>query len=690
MEMKIKNPNRGKSRKGIILVTMVAFFSYYLTPIATVSISANNAQTPFSSTEIVGMRSAYEKNYLNADGTITAVINSNPIHFYQDEKWNDIDNTLRLVSGSNSNLYYQNTQNSMKVKFAEELRAEQDLVVIEYDNSKISWQPIIQNNSSVNAKAEILEMDDIKAKSESANHMALDARDKLTSKLIYNDVYEFVDFEFTVCSDSVKENIILHQPSELPKLQYLITAEDMSVKILDNNGICFLNKSQESVFTIPPMYMFDSGDATSYCYDIKYELNDTESGYLLTIIPDGEWLFDENRVYPITIDPTITISKSNISDTTIYSGLPNNNYGSTGYLVVGDHGTTYGEGKALLSFPITSLPAVESITSATLNIREGSGKTNSTPILGYCLGWGWSESTATWNNVNRSTQNGFCFSYSVINNAWNYIDITQAVQWWYNHSHTQANTGILNLGLVISSQSPTLSSKHFCSSENASYAPSISITYNTNMYSLNYVPYKYNHHMCSNSNFLYRMNCYGYAMQMYYRGSDTYKQQPGEFYAYRGTYGALEQQYANFLFSSNSEYMAFIQSKMNLDFGTLGYNITETTATASIPSGQRKIALVISPTCYGYDSNGEIVYYRDYHFYARNGDGTWSHKAGSTVVTNLSISTRVVLNDSNIIARAQEDIYTGGIKFFLISKDANVYEYAHANGRASSGGTIVY
>ena len=98
--------------------------------------------------------------------------------------------------------------------------------------------------------------------------------------------------------------------------------------------------------------------------------------------------------------------------------------------------------------------------------------------------------------------------------------------------------------------------------------------------------------------------------------------------------------------------------------------ITETTASASVPSGYRKIALTVGLN-------------KDFHFYMRHSDGYWSHKPGSGSVTNLSFDTNVVITDSNISTVISEGGYDDGARYYLIQKAA-IIDYAHNTGNAAS------
>ena len=173
----------------------------------------------------------------------------------------------------------------------------------------------------------------------------------------------------------------------------------------------------------------------------------------------------------------------------------------------------------------------------------------------------------------------------------------------------------------------------------------------------------------------YGMNCYGYALQVYAlnaSSSNSHKQQPGEFVQDQESFLGLYYRIDDILNSSNiTTALNGIEDLVEADFAQL-YNssdinaewkIQPTTASASVPSGYRKIALAIGL--------GD-----DYHFYMRHNDGTWSHKQGFANPTNKSIDTNVALTDNNISTKALEGDYDDGVRFYLIKKSA-IADYPH-------------
>lgn len=199
-----------------------------------------------------------------------------------------------------------------------------------------------------------------------------------------------------------------------------------------------------------------------------------------------------------------------------------------------------------------------------------------------------------------------------------------------------------------------------------------------NHLTINYNPSKFNGALVN------RMNCYGYALQTFYSGripyvcdwygvlydEYAYKQQPGEFRINSESYGLLYQSYIKaFTLWYNAD--QFIYDRMVEDFQRLGYDIkptNEVNSVAQAPAGKRKIALVI-----GYAR-------KDYHYYIQHSDGTWSHKPGSTNITNRSFDDNVILTNSNIATKGKQGGYTDNIKFYLIDKTSTT-DYPHGAGQ---------
>ena len=130
-------------------------------------------------------------------------------------------------------------------------------------------------------------------------------------------------------------------------------------------------------------YMFDSSVDGGYSEDLSYSIepidkvNDT---YKLVLTVSKEYLEDEKRVYPVTIDPTYTANTSTkFKDVYIESGYPTTNFYSSSVrkMPIG-YGSTDKICRTLLKFDgLQSAIKNNYISSATLKLYEW---TNSKPF----------------------------------------------------------------------------------------------------------------------------------------------------------------------------------------------------------------------------------------------------------------------------------------------------------------------
>ena len=226
----------------------------------------------------------------------------------------------------------------------------------------------------------------------------------------------------------------------------------------------------------------------TYSHQYKVETVKQDNEYLITVVVDEDYLTDSERVYPVYVDPTISVSGSStektIQDAPIYAKQPNTASGGNTYNVVGYQGSTYGVGRTLMKFPGLSNDSAyanlssNQITSLQLHIYEGSGSTNNACIdLWQYTGTNWTESTARCNNVGwDSYSNNFTWNY-INGSGWQTFDLTSVVEAWKD------SPSALDKGIMLknyTSESSSGYSKHFLSTESG-YQPYLAYTYVTNV-----------------------------------------------------------------------------------------------------------------------------------------------------------------------------------------------------------------
>ena len=338
----------------------------------------------------------------------------------------------------------------------------------------------------------------------------------------------------------------------------------------------------------------------------------------------------------------------------------------------------YGIRRSYIKFDIPNSIAEDCVVSAVLNIEKVSGATPN--ISAFRNTGSWSSSSITWNNKpSYSTSNKSSNALPISSgSAWYTMDVTDIVQQWTDQE-------ALNYGFLImdSNEADEDHWTTFYSSDmDSPHKPELHITYlGSSEVDRAYSTYSqteaYRNVMAS------KMNCYGYALHVYSLASEeslwtSYKQQPGEFAIDNQTCSDLIAETQALLHSpstTGTEALDYFEEKIRADFAALAahnsseWMIVNSTASATVPSGRRKIALTINL------SNDDA----DFHFYMRHSDGMWSHKQGADYATCYSIDTNVVITDSNITSVINEGGYDDGCRYYLITKPA-IVDYPHEYG----------
>lgn len=702
------------------LMVALAYTITSLSMGASYSASAISAEkTPM---EIVSKRTEYDKYFDNGDGTITAIMNTAPLHYYEDGKWVEIDNTLEI----NADGDYVNKSNSMNVtiastaspKSAESTDDEENMVQIEYNGYSISWDLInTQSNSNeASSKAKLVSVDDerkakISLSNEKLSGKASECFDKLKSEVVYDSFMEDVDVSLALESSSVKETIILNDKESMPdSFTYFLDTDGLIAKLNEDNSIGLTNKSGKNIFTIPTMYMFDSAeDISEYNYDIETSLEAVDNGYLLTITPDKEWIASDERVYPIMIDPTVT---TNIAASSLFvkQSTPNSIY-DDGYLRIGGYADAGNLQEAIVYSPSLNSTDMMVIKDAklhmTFDLNLFSGPAQ--PIEVYTINSVFYN--PCWNTcggdnvpITYITELNVPDSYSEVE-----FDITNAVQADVNYDRTNGSVGSFCYAYKLKAKNDA-SKLYLAISERSYYpGPYFEITYATNTaYTMEYSEEKYNNVNVSNGviyNFQRRMNCYAYALQIYDRGSDNstvHRLTPGEIGLRSNgsnyTITNLISGYNNC--NSISAFMDFTERQMFYDSAKMHTNLTrinlEDDETFVLPGSYsgRIIAMTAgSKTNYSPSGIGVNTSQRDFHFYVRHGNGTcpthrngvcsmWSHKLSEGTVSNKVNG--YILCDCNIATKGKSLSvntsaysvynYSQPLRFYSLEQDTNVYD----------------
>jgi len=167
--------------------------------------------------------------------------------------------------------------------------------------------------------------------------------------------------------------------------------------------------------------------------DLHYELSKRgKNQYNIKLVVDKKWLESPDRVYPVYIDPSVTIDA--LGDTFVSSAYPNTNYNkewdsSQGEYVlkVGKYDSTTGTNYAFIKFSIVGDLKGAIIDSATLKVYVTHAYYATTPTGLWVdrVNGPWNVDELTWNNKPSSTN---ITSTKVARDQWASFNVTSTIQ----------------------------------------------------------------------------------------------------------------------------------------------------------------------------------------------------------------------------------------------------------------------
>ncbi len=323
----------------------------------------------------------------------------------------------------------------------------------------------------------------------SANRTAFQsAKNTYGNKVSYKNVFGTgTALEYTTIYTGVKEVIVLESYPENIKFTFIINTEGLSLVKQTNGAFSFKDPTTgQAVAEMTPVFCYDSAGNTAGG-EIRISELKKNSEYSVTIIPEENFLASKSTVYPVYVDPTITMNtNSAIEDAVIYSGMPNNNFGSFYFNTVGYSDDGYGKGTLLIKFPTLAnnntfaQTHLGDITSAELSLYTGGGG-NAASIKVFSMSSAWDESTITWNSFSSTpiiTQHITTSTVPTGAMAKTTFDLLPLVRMWKKGTFSPANGIILNnANINDASHKRTFVSTEYALNNNLASMPCLVITY---------------------------------------------------------------------------------------------------------------------------------------------------------------------------------------------------------------------
>lgn len=416
----------------------------------------NTAEEPTILSEIIGERDAYTKRFKMSDGTISAAQYDRPVHYLDESgKWVDYDNTFVVAGDTEDEGSIDdavNASSDFNVRFSKKSNGNK-MVSIKTDDYKISWNYEDINKSTVQVSTLPDDED-------------MSTLDKLTSEAVYKDVFTDTDIQYLLSSNELKENIILNSKDAPTEFIANYKGAGLSAEKIDDKTVYVKNKNGDTIFAISAPYMTDAND--EYSDGVTLEIiNSSDNKFSIKTVLDKEWLNDDDRAYPITVDPVFETAKdwpstSNVDycqSAYISSSNPNTSYGRGGTSYEGSLyvGKESGRGKTRSFIKYTKLPELaecDKLVDARIYLYRRISNVITVDL--YRVTDSWSQSSVTWNNA-PSVDTSETYDYkrfkTTETGSWVSWEITELVRGWYSGEYE-------NHGIMMKTASETSTSTY--------------------------------------------------------------------------------------------------------------------------------------------------------------------------------------------------------------------------------------
>lgn len=221
----------------------------------------------------------------------------------------------------------------------------------------------------------------------------------------FTDISSAESVTYTATATGLKEDIVLAQPpSDSVAYKYtLATSSGLTPVLTEEGTINFVTAGGRIAFVMPVGNMVDSAVTPAYSGSVDFKLETAEADWTLTVTPDAGWLASPDRVYPVTVDPSL-VNQPVSKDCWVSQDAPDTKYCGTssaaGYVRVGLSDSS-SKRRGLVNFDVSSIPTNANVSEAsvtmTLDAASSTGSANADYAF-FTAGKQWDD-LATWNTA---------------------------------------------------------------------------------------------------------------------------------------------------------------------------------------------------------------------------------------------------------------------------------------------------
>ncbi len=291
-----------------------------------------------------------------------------------------------------------------------------------------------------------------------------------SNTVTYEDAFANTDLVYVLENGALKEYIILRSSNASSQFSFLFTLNGLTLETVDDNAY-LTDGDGNIVFALSDLFAIDANGVITE--DLSYSFTPVKGTdqIIVTVILDESYLLAEDRVFPVIIDPTLTISSVETMDACVCSYYPTTNY-RTAYQLRTGMDTDYGIRRSYIKFDIPDSVPKYGVQMATLEVERVSGADPT--VRAYQVTGTWNSATITWNNKAGYTTTGSSTLSGVQSNGtWCTMYVTDTVKAWVNGESP-------NYGFVLIDRTENNSSHwttFYSSDASSPHKPELNITY---------------------------------------------------------------------------------------------------------------------------------------------------------------------------------------------------------------------
>ena len=409
------------------------------------TISATDKVTVATEDEIPAKRTAFSKEYKAGGGQNMVAAYPVAVHYETPTGWEEIDNTLKLTEGNYINtaglwqvsLPQQLTKDNrisiskdgytLRFGMSGELRLDDSVAVMSADAEPATKAEPMQTSQAQVSPKEILAAD-------TPAYMSVMSQ-KNRSRLTYAEVYENTNVVYDLQGNRVKESIVMASyDSDLVGYRYILETGTLNPVLQEDGSIHFYDAENKNiVMVMEAPFLLDANAAQSN--DVKVTLSGKEGTYYLTYTLPRQWLAQEERAWPVILDPAVApcIRYYNIQDRTVGDVHP-----STWNWAINEVGYFEPRGVERFYLQFNELPVLTSadvITAAQIQMYKPYTFTRSAAIEVHKVLETWNEHDISW--ADQPLFSDTAEDYNIVKEEGNYIwDVTDIARGWYAGENT--------------------------------------------------------------------------------------------------------------------------------------------------------------------------------------------------------------------------------------------------------------